>query len=179
MGIISTNSHRSGNQTPNLPWFGTAPSLSQEDPLEKEMATTPVFLPRESHGQRSLAVHGVPKSQTQLSNWYLYFQVSQVAAAAKLSQSCLILCDPIDSSPPAPLSMGFSRQEYWSGLPFPSPSQVALFVKNLPVNAGNIRDTVWSLGHEDPLEEGMVTRSNLLAWRIPWTKEPGRLWSIG
>ena len=65
-----------------------------------------------------------------------------MAAAAKSSQSCLILCDPIDSSPPAPLSMGFSRQEYWSGLPFPSPSQVALFVKNLPVNAGDIRDTV-------------------------------------
>ena len=36
-------------------------------------------------------------------------------------QSCLTLCDPMDSSPPAPLSMEFSRQEYWSGLPFPSP----------------------------------------------------------
>ena len=65
-----------------------------------------------------------------------------MAAAAKSLQSCLTLCDPIDSSPPAPLSMGFSRQEYWSGLPFPSPSQVALVVKNLPVNAGDIRDTV-------------------------------------
>ena len=47
--------------------------------------------------------------------------------------------------------MGFSRQEYWSGLPFPSPyihiyiyilaSQVMLVVKNLPTNAGDIRDT--------------------------------------
>ena len=43
------------------------------------------------------------------------------AAAAKSLQSCPTLCDPIDSSPPAPPSLGFSRQEYWSGLPFPSP----------------------------------------------------------
>ena len=37
------------------------------------------------------------------------------------AQSCLTLCDPIDYSHQAPLSMGFPRQEYWSGLPFPSP----------------------------------------------------------
>ena len=44
------------------------------------------------------------------------------AAAAKLLQSCPTLCDPIDGSPPwAPPSLGFSRQEHWSGLPFPSP----------------------------------------------------------
>ena len=41
------------------------------------------------------------------------------AAAAKLLQSCPILCDPIAYH--APLSLGFSRQEHWSGLPFPSP----------------------------------------------------------
>ena len=38
---------------------------------------------------------------------------------------------------------------------------------------------VQSLGWEDPLEEGMATHSNILVWRIPWTEEPGRLWSIG
>ena len=38
---------------------------------------------------------------------------------------------------------------------------------------------VRSLGHEDPLEEGMATHSSILAWRIPWTEEPGRLQSIG
>ena len=37
---------------------------------------------------------------------------------AKSLQSCLILCDPMDCSLPAPLSLGFSRQEYWSGLRF-------------------------------------------------------------
>ena len=39
---------------------------------------------------------------------------------AKLFQSCLTFCDPMDCSPPAFLSMGFSRQEYRSGLPFPT-----------------------------------------------------------
>ena len=38
---------------------------------------------------------------------------------------------------------------------------------------------VWSLGQEDPLEEGMTIHSSILAWRIPWTEEPGRLQSRG
>ena len=38
---------------------------------------------------------------------------------------------------------------------------------------------VRSLGEEDPLEEGMATHSSILAWRIPWTEEPGGLQSIG
>ena len=37
---------------------------------------------------------------------------------------------------------------------------------------------IWSLGQEDPLEKGMATHSSILAWRIPWTKEPGRLQSM-
>ena len=37
---------------------------------------------------------------------------------------------------------------------------------------------VQSLGPEDPLEEGMVTHSSILAWKIPWTEEPGGLQSI-
>ena len=38
---------------------------------------------------------------------------------------------------------------------------------------------VESLGQEDPLEKGMATHSSILAWRIPWTEEPGRLLSMG
>ena len=38
---------------------------------------------------------------------------------------------------------------------------------------------VWSLGQEDPLEEGMATLSSITAWRIPWTEEPDGLQSIG
>ena len=38
---------------------------------------------------------------------------------------------------------------------------------------------VRSLGWEDPLEEGMATQSSILAYKIPWTEEHGKLWSIG
>ena len=38
---------------------------------------------------------------------------------------------------------------------------------------------VCSLGREDPFEEGMATHSSVLAWRVPWTKEPGMLQSMG
>ena len=49
-------------------------------------------------------------------------------------------------------------------------------VKNLPA----MQETwVRSLGGEDPLEEGLVTYSGILAWRIPWAEEPGGLWSMG
>ena len=41
-----------------------------------------------------------------------------------VAQSCLTLCDPMDCRCQAPLSMGFSRQKYWSGLPFPSPGNL-------------------------------------------------------
>ena len=50
-----------------------------------------------------------------------------------------------------------------------------LVVKNLSANTGDIR----SLGQEDPLEEEMATHSSILAWRIPWTEEPGGLQSMG
>ena len=54
-------------------------------------------------------------------------------------------------------------------------------VKNLPNNAGDpgVTGLVWSLGEEDPLEEGKATHSSTLAWRIPWTEEPGGLQSTG
>ena len=66
----------------------------------------------------------------------------------KLLQSCLTFCDPMNIACQGPLSMGFSRQEYWNGLPCPSP-------------------------------EEMATHSSVLAWKIPWTEEPGRLQSMG
>ena len=52
-------------------------------------------------------------------------------------------------------------------------------VKNPPVNAEDTRDTGSIPGSEDPLEKGMATHSSILAWRIPWTEEPGGLHSIG
>ena len=58
-------------------------------------------------------------------------------------------------------------------------SQVALVVKNPPANAGDRRDAVRFLGWEDPLEQGIATCSRILAWRIPWTEEPGGLQFMG
>ena len=52
-------------------------------------------------------------------------------------------------------------------------------VKNPPASVGNVRDVGSILALEDPLEEGVATQSNIPAWRIPWTEEPGRLQSIG
>ena len=48
-------------------------------------------------------------------------------------------------------------------------------VKNLPAVQEPQEMWVRSLGREDPLEEGMVTHSSMLAWEIPWTEEPSRL----
>ena len=65
--------------------------------------------------------------------------------------------------------IGYSPQYSWASL-------LGQLVKNLPA----MRETwVQSLGWEDPLEKGMTTHSSILAWRIPWTEEPGRLQSMG
>ena len=53
-----------------------------------------------------------------------------------VTQSCPTLCDPMDCTQ-APLSMGFSRQEYWSGLPFPSPTE-----REVPHLRGRGKETV-------------------------------------
>ena len=57
-------------------------------------------------------------------------------------------------------------------------SLMALVVKNPPAMQETQEMWVRSLGREDPLEEEMATHSSILAWRIPWTEEPGRLQSI-
>ena len=107
------------------------------------------------------------------------------------SLSVQLLVTPWTAAYQAPPSMGFSRQEYWSGVPLPSPtttlleiirhkyptkaSLVAHSVKNLPA----MQDTwVLFLGREDPLEEETATHSSMFAWEIPWTGEPGRLQSM-
>ena len=102
-----------------------------------------------------------------------------------------LLATPWTAAYQAPPSMGFSRQEYWSGVPLPSPtdkhmqtyflrcgpaSLVTQTVKNLPAMQGT---QVRSLGRQDPLEKDMATHSNALTWRVPWTEEPGGLQSMG
>ena len=67
---------------------------------------------------------------------------------------------------------GTCGQDNQGGRWCPRASQVVQMVKNLPA----MQETqVRSLGQEDPLEEEMATHSSILAWRIPWTEESGRL----
>ena len=71
-----------------------------------------------------------------------------------------------------PLLLNILHISYWA-------SQVVLVVKNPPANAKATETCVSSFSWEDPLEEGLATHSSILAWRTPWTEEPGGLWSIG
>ena len=73
----------------------------------------------------------------------------------------------------APLS-NINRQYACGSICWTSPG--AQVVKNVPA----MQETwVWSLGQEDPLGKGMATHSSIIAWKIPWTEEPGGLQSIG
>ena len=67
-------------------------------------------------------------------------------------------------------------QELFLRIGIDAHSLVDQIVKNLPS-----MQEMWvqSLGQEDPLEEELATHSSILAWKIPWTEEPGRLHSIG
>ena len=65
--------------------------------------------------------------------------------------------------------IGYPLQYSWASL-------LVHMVKNLP----SMRETqVWFMGQEDPLEKRMATHSSILAWRMPWTEEPGGLQSMG
>ena len=70
----------------------------------------------------------------------------------------------------------FNKKEWKQKTLYMKLALVAQMVKNLPA----MWETwVWPLGQEDPLEKRMTTHSNILAWRIPWAEEPGRLQSLG
>ena len=101
----------------------------------------------------------------------------RVGAASKGQEATLLrqltgagLCSRIPSLPQLvgvqEAGLGFA---HFPASCFFQASQVVLVVKNLPANAGDIRD----LGWEDPLEEGLAIHFRILAWRIPWTAEPG------
>ena len=97
----------------------------------------------------------------------------------------------------ASLSMGFSRQEYWSGLPFPSPGDLpklgiepgspVLQTVSLPFELNwEAHELIYGLHYVEIyslytniVEKEMATHSSILAWRIPWTKKPGGLQSMG
>ena len=129
----------------------------------------------------------------------------RACARAQLLQSCPTLCNPIDCRPPGPSVHGIfpARILLWVAFSFSRAcicssfllitfnsciiffiwvyhitwaSLVAQMAKNLPA----MQETwLWSLGGEDLLKKGMTIHSSTLAWRIPWTEEPGGLSSWG
>ena len=117
----------------------------------------------------------------------------------KLLSRVRLLATPWTAAYQALPSMGFSRQEYWSGVPLPSPSitdsillHSAFFIVHLShpyITTGKtIALTRWTFVGKvksllfntlSRLEKAMAPHSSTLAWKIPWMEEPGRLQSMG
>ena len=131
------------------------------------------------------AVHGVPKSRTRLSDFTFTFHFHALEKEMATHSSVLAWRIPGTGEPGGLPSMGSCRVAYdWSDLAAAATAQqqyiraslVAQMVKNPPAMQ-ETQDQSW--GQEDPLEKGMATHSSILAWRFPWTEEPGRLQSMG
>ena len=80
-----------------------------------------------------------PGKNTGVSCLFL-LQCMKVKSESEVAQSCLTLSDPMDyTAHQAPPSMGFSRQEYWSGVPLPSPYMILSDCKQGPVNSAMVQ----------------------------------------
>ena len=138
--------------------------------------------------------------------WLLWMMQLWMCVCAQVLSHVWLFASPWTVAHQAPLSMGFSRQKYWSGLPLPTPGifphlwtlvykylfEYLLsnflvicteegFSSDSPIkNPPSVQETwIWALSQQDPLQEGMATHSSILAWTIPWKEEPGRLQSRG
>ena len=141
---------------------------------------TPVLLPGKSHGWRSLvgcSPWGIEESDA-TEQLHFHFSLSCTGEGNGNPLRCSCLENPRDGGRGAPcglLSLGSHRVGHnWSDL-----AAAAAGGSDGKESSCNERDWVQSLGWEDPLEKGMVTHSSILAWRIPWTEDPGRLQSMG
>ena len=134
---------------------------------------TPVLLPGESHGWRSL-VGCSPwgcYSRTRLSNFTFTFHFHALEEEMATHSSVFAWRIPGTGKPGGLPSMESHRVRHdWSDLAVVVPG--GSDSKESDCNAG---DQVQSLGWEDPLKKGMAIHSSILAWRIPWTEELGRL----
>ena len=95
--------------------------------VKTEWHPTPVILPGKSHGQRSLVgcspwgSHGILQPRTLERVAISFSNAWKRKVKVKLLSRVWLLVTPWTAAYQAPLSMGFSRQEYWSGVPLPSP----------------------------------------------------------
>ena len=145
------------------PWVGKIP-------WRRKWKSTPVLLPGKSHGQRSLVGYSPwgPKESdtTEQLNWteysivYMYHNFLIHSSANGHLGFFHVLAIVKSSEVDIKVHV----------------SSVAQMVKRL----STMQETrVRSLGWEDPLEKEMATHSSTIAWKIPWTEEPGRLQSMG
>ena len=140
---------------------------------------------------------------------HFLLQCMKVKSESEVTQSCSTLSDPMDCSLPGSSVHGFSRQEYWSGVPFSSPnyshnlrqitsslwtSKSSSHKVLMKTNWENTGLPWWLSGKESACQckrhgfhvwvgkipkKEMATHSCILAWRIPWIEEPDRLQSMG
>ena len=104
--------HKESDTTEQFPFHFSLPCIGEGNgnPFQCSFLENP----RDGEAQWA-AVYGVAQSWTPLK-W--------LSSSSSSPKSCLTLCHPMDCRHQAPLSMGWSRQEYWSGLPFPSPGDL-------------------------------------------------------
>ena len=90
------------------------------------------------------------------------------------------LATPWTAAYQAPPTMGFSRQEYWSGVPLPSPIYTIDIdiMCEIDEELALIYCDFYSVYLRIVLEKAMAPHSSTLAWKIPWTEEPGGLQSV-
>ena len=91
-------------------------------------------------GLEKVSFHSNPKER----QWQRMFKVKE--SESEVAQSCLTLCDPWTVARQSPLSMEFSRQEYWSGLPLPSPGDLS----NSGIEPGSPTSQADSLPSQSP-----------------------------
>ena len=153
-----------------IPGLGGSPGGGHSNPLQYSCLENPM-----DRGEWGATVQRVTKSWTQLK-WlsrhaqltYIIVSVQVCSKLISFIYSCMCVCVCVCVCVYTIIFLFF-----WAL------SQVTLEVKNLPANAGDVRDTGLIPGLGRSPAEGMATHSSFLAWTIPWTEHSGMLQSMG
>ena len=140
----------------------------------KSLQSCPTVRPHRRQPTRLPHPWDSPGKNTGMGCHFL-LQCMKVKSESEVAQSCPTLATPWTAAHQAPPSMGFSRQEYWSGVPLPSLICVEYpkgfpggsSVKNPPAVGSTQETWVLSPGQEEPLEKEMATHSSIFAQKIP------------
>ena len=107
--------------------------------------------------QQQISWHPCPASSTHSLPGLCALKEELKKVKMSVIQSCPTLCDPMDCSLPAPLSMGFPRQEYWSGLPF-------LLQGIFPIQGSNLH-LLHLLHWQVDFFHGAIREAHVIRWR--------------